>query len=123
MHDIPCVPTFGVEPRGRHLISACANLQKVVGSGLHAYVEAYLAEPERLPAKKDKRGYYKPLKSTVGAVGGNARSEQDFITDEDGALLQDKVRERWAGFWTQSLQHEVAETRSHDHRPLATATT
>ena len=82
------------------LRTACANLRGVIDAGLHAYFEEYLAETERLLAANDQRGFYKHLKGTVGLDGRKARSEQ-FIMDEDGTLLRDKVRilERWAGFF------------------------
>ena len=71
----------------------------MIAAGLHAYFESYLAEAERLLANKGQRGLYNHLKSTVGLEGTKAGSEQ-FIRDEDGTLLRDKVpiRERWAGF-------------------------
>ena len=71
----------------------------MIDAGLHAYVEEYLAETERLLADNDQRGFYKHLKGTVRLDGRKARSEQ-FIMDEDGTLLKDKVRvhERWAGY-------------------------
>ena len=71
----------------------------MIAAGLHAYFEAYLAETEGLLANNDQRGFYTHLKSTVGLEGTKARSQQ-FIRDEDGTLLRDKVRmrDRWAGF-------------------------
>ena len=63
-------------------------------------MEEYLAETERLLADNDQRGFYKHLKGTVRLDGRKARSEQ-FIMDEDGTLLKDKVRilERWARYF------------------------
>ena len=51
-------------------------------------------------ADSDQRGSYKHLKGAVGSHGRKARSEQ-FIRDEEGTLLRDKVRilERWARFF------------------------
>ena len=72
------------------LIYACANLQKVIAAGRRAYFEEYLAETERLVANNDQRRFYKHLKITVGLEATEARSEQ-FIRDEDGTLLRDKV--------------------------------
>ena len=86
-----------INPRDRTawktLRTACANLRAVIDAGLHAYFEEYLAETERLLADKDQRGLYKHLKDTVVLGGRKARSEQ-FIMDEDGTLLRDKVRIR-----------------------------
>ena len=81
------------------LRSACANLQKLVASGLHAFFEAYLARTERLLTNNNQRGFYKHLKSAVGLEVTKARSEQ-FIRDEDVTLLREmvRIRERWAGF-------------------------
>ena len=78
--------------------TACTNLRRVIDAGLHAYVEEYLAETERVLADNDQRGFYKHLKGTVRLDGRTAGSEQ-FIMDEDGTLINDKVRilERWAG--------------------------
>ena len=59
---------------------------------MHAYFEEYLAETERLLANDDQRGFPKH-QSTVGLGRTKARSEQ-FIRDEDGTLLRDKVRIR-----------------------------
>ena len=72
----------------------------MIDEGLHAYFEEYLAETERLLADNDQRGFYKHLKGTVGLDSRKARSEQ-FIMDEDGTLLKDKVLvlERWAGYF------------------------
>ena len=69
----------------------------MIDAGLHAYFEEYLAETERLIADND--GVYKHLKGTMGLGGRKARSEQ-FIMDDDGTLLRDKVRirKRWGGF-------------------------
>ena len=80
------------------LRTACANLRAVIEAGLHAYFEEYPAETERLLADNNERGFYKHLKGTVGLGGRKARSEQ-FIMDEDGTLLRDKVRtrKRWGG--------------------------
>lgn len=82
------------------LRKACANLRRAIDAALHAYLEEYLTETERLLADNDQRGFYKHLKATVGLDGRKARSEQ-FIRDEDGTLLRDKVRilERWARFF------------------------
>ena len=75
--------------------TACAN-----PSGLHAYFEEYIAETERLFADNDHRRFNKHLEGTVGLGGRKARSEQ-FMMDEDGTLLKDKVRilERWAEYF------------------------
>ena len=73
------------------LRTACANLRGVIDAGLHAYFEEYLAETERLLADNDQRGFCKHLKGTVRLDGRKARSEQ-FIMDEDGTLVKDKVR-------------------------------
>ena len=62
MHNNFSVPTPGIEPRGRQ----CANLRKEIAAGLHAYLEEYLAETERLLGNNDQRGFHKHLKSTVG---------------------------------------------------------
>ena len=82
------------------LRTACANVRGVNDAGLHAYFEEYLAETKRLLADNDQRDFYKHLKGTVRLDGRKARSEQ-FIMDEDGTLLKDKVRilERWAGYF------------------------
>ena len=55
---------------------------------------------EILLAANDQRSFYKHLKGTVRLGGKKARSEQ-FIMDEDGTLLKDKVRilERWVGYF------------------------
>ena len=83
----------------------------MIGAGLHAYFEDYLAEAERLLADNDQRGFYKHLKGTVGFGGRKARSEQ-FIMDEDGTLLRDKVRirKRWGGVLPVPPQQKVAQT-------------
>ena len=52
------------------LRTACANLRGVIDAGLHAYVEDYLAETERLLADNDQRGFYKHLEGTVGRSKG-----------------------------------------------------
>ena len=65
------------------------NLQQVVAAGIHAYIEEYLADTERLLANNEQRGFYRQLTSTVGLYGEKARSEQ-FIRNEDGTLLRDK---------------------------------
>ena len=89
-----------VNPRDRTawktLRTACANLRAMIDEGLHDYFKEYLAETERLLADNDQRGFCKHLKGTVGLGGRKARSEQ-FIVDEDSALLRDKVRirKRW----------------------------
>ena len=59
-----------------------------------------LAETERLLADNDQQGFYKHLKGTVGLGGRKARIEQ-FIMEEDGTPLRDKVhiREGWVGFF------------------------
>ena len=79
-------------------------MQKVITTGLHTYFDGYLAQTGRLLANNDQRGFYKNLKSTVGLEETKARGEQ-FIRDEDGSLLRDKVRirERWPGFCHKSL--------------------
>ncbi|MEP3106391.1 MAG: hypothetical protein ABJO54_04965 [Hyphomicrobiales bacterium] len=66
-------------------------------AAMHAYFDECLAETERLLTDNDQRGFYKHLKGTVGLDGRKATSEQ-FIWDEDGTLLRDKVRifKRWA---------------------------
>ena len=48
------------------------------------------------------------MKTTVGLDGTKARGEQ-FMRDEDGTLLRDKVRirERWSGFY-----HKLLNTKS-----------
>ena len=71
--------------------NSLANLRGVIDAGVHAYFEDYLAETERLLADNDQRGFYKHLKGTVRLDGRKARSEQ-FIMDEDGTLVKDKVR-------------------------------
>ena len=68
MYENSCVPTPGIEPRGRHTY-ACANPHKVIAAGLHAYFEAYLAENKRLLANNDHRCVFKHLKSTAGLEG------------------------------------------------------
>ena len=73
------------------LRTACANLRGEIDAGLHAYFEEHLAKTERLLADNDQRGFYKHLKGTVGLDSRKARSEQ-FIMDEDGTLVKDKVR-------------------------------
>ena len=80
----------------------------MVAAGIHAYFEEYLAETERLLASNDQRRLYRNLKSTVGLKGKNARSEQ-FIRDDDGTLLRDRVRihERWSRFY-HTLEHGIA---------------
>ena len=92
------------------LRTACANLRGVIDAGLRAYFEEYLAATERLLADNDQRGFYKHLKDTVGLVGRKARSEQ-FIMDEDGTMLKDKVRilERWAGYFGTLLNTKSPE--------------
>ena len=91
------------------LRTACANLRGVIDAGLHAYFEEYLAETKRLLADNDQRDFYKHLKGTVRLDGRKARSEQ-FIMDEDGTLLKDKVRilERWTGYFRYPPEHEIA---------------
>ena len=104
-----------VNPRDRSawktLRTACANLRVVIDAGLHAYFEEYLAETKRLLADNDQRGFYKHLKGTVGFGGRKARSEQ-FIMDEDGTLLRDKVRirKRWGGALPDPPEQEAAQT-------------
>ena len=94
----------------------------MIDAGLHAYVEDYLAETERLLADNDQRGFCKHLKGTVRLDGRKARSEQ-FIMDDDGTLLKDKVRilERWAGYFgtllnTKSPKLDPSAAYSHDGR-------
>ena len=82
--------------------------QQVIAAGLHAYVEAYVTEPERLLANNDQRGFYKDLESTVGLEGDKARSEQ-FISDEYGTLLRDEVRVRRGWGW---FNHRLLNTKS-----------
>ena len=53
-------------------------------------LEHYFAETEGLHTDNDRRGFLKHLKGTVGWGGRKERSEQ-FIMDEDGTLLRDKV--------------------------------
>ena len=60
---------------------------------MNAYFEEYFVETERLLADNDQRGFYKHLKGMVGLGGRKVKSEQ-FIMDEDGTLLRDKVRIR-----------------------------
>ena len=102
-----------INPRDRTawktLRTACANLRAVIDAGLHA--SEYLAETERLLADNDQRGFYKHLHGTVGMGGRKARSEQ-FIMDEDGTLLRDKVRIRkgWGGVLPDPPEQEVAQT-------------
>ena len=71
--------------------TACANLRGVIDAGLHAYLEEYLADTERLLAENGQRGFYKYLKCTIRLGGRKAGSEQS-IMDEDDTLLSDKVR-------------------------------
>ena len=91
-----------VNPRDRTawktLRMACANLRAVIDAGLHAHFEEYVAETERLIADNDQGGFYTHFKGTVGLGGRKPRSEQ-FIMDEDGTLLRNKVRirKRWGG--------------------------
>ena len=80
---------------------------------------------EKLLADSDQRGFYKHLKGTVGLSGRKARSEQ-FIMDEDGTLLKDKVRflERWAGYFgtlldTKSPKLDAAISNLFPQQPLA----
>ena len=82
------------------LRTACANLRGVIDAGLLVYFEEYLAETEIILADNDQQGFYKHLKGAVGLDGRKARSEQ-FIMDEDGTLLKDKVRilKPWAGYF------------------------
>ena len=51
------------------------------------------------PSEQPPKGFETCLESTVGLEGTKARSEQ-FMVNEDGMLLREKVRirERWAGF-------------------------
>ena len=116
-----------VNPRGRTacktLRTACANLRAVIYAGLHADFGEYFAETERLLADKDQRGFYKHLKGTVGLGGRKARSEQ-FVVDEDGTLLRDKVRirKRWGGFFQTFLNKKSPKldlTITVPQRPLA----
>ena len=76
----------------------------MIAAGLHAYFEAYIAESERLLAEIDPGGFYKHLKRTLGVEVTKSRSEQ-YIRDEDGTFLRDKVRpcERWLGFCDKPL--------------------
>ena len=82
----------------------------MIDAGLHAYFEEYLAETDRLLADNDQRSFYQHLKGTVGLGGRKARSEQ-FIMDEDGTLLRDKVRirKRWGGALSDPPEQEVAQ--------------
>ena len=87
------------------MISVCANLQKVIAAGLHAYFEEYLAETERLLANNDQKGFYehfrvrwdwKGLKRGVSSSLGtrNARCcgiRYEFVND--GKLLTSKSLE------------------------------
>ena len=57
------------------LRSVFANMQKEIAAGRHASFEAYLAEPERLQANNDQRGFHKHVKSTAGLEGSKARSD------------------------------------------------
>ena len=90
---------------------------------MHAYFEeAHLAETERLLGNNDQRGFCKHLMNMVGLKGTKARSKQ-FIRDEDGTPLREKVRirERWSEFC-----HKLRNTKSLKLDPtiidLATAT-
>ena len=104
------------------LRTTCANRRGVIDAGLYAYFEEFLAETERLLVDNDQRGFYKPH----GWVGRRkARSEQ-FVMDEDGTLLKDKVRilERWAGHFgpllnTKSPKLDPANSDLFPQRPLA----
>ena len=89
------------------LRTACANLPGVIDAGLHAYFEEYPPETEGFLADNDQRGFYKHLKGMVGLGGRKAISEQ-FIMDEDGTLLRDKVRlrERCGGFFQTLLNNK-----------------
>ena len=85
--------------------------------------EEYLAETERLLADNDQRGFYRHLTGTVELGGGKARSEQ-FIMDEDGTLLKDKVRirKRWGGSFQTLLNKKSPKldlTITVPQRPLA----
>ena len=73
------------------MTSACANLQKVINAGVHAYFGGHLAETERLLVNNNQRVFYKHLTSTVELEGTTARSYQ-LIRDKDGTVLMDKVR-------------------------------
>ena len=93
MHVDSCALILETETVWKTLRMACANLRAAIDAGLHAYFVEHLAETERLLAKNDQWGFYKQLKGTVGLGSRKARSEQ-FIMDEDGTLLRDKVRIR-----------------------------
>ena len=107
------------------LRNSCAKLREVIGAGLYAHFEEYLAELERCLERNDQRGFYKHLKRTVGLEGRKAGGEQ-FIRDEDGTLLRDKgrIRERWARFFhtllnTKSPKLDPTISEQFPQRPVA----
>ena len=69
---------------------ACPNLGGVGDARLHAYIEEHLAETGRLLADTDQCGFYEHQNGTAGLGGKNARNEE-FIMDEDGTPLKNKV--------------------------------
>ena len=113
------------KPAWTTLTTACANLRGVIDAGLHAYFEGYLSETEMLLTDNHQRGFHKHLKGTVGLGGRRARSGQ-FIMDEDGTLIKDKVRilARWAGHFgtllpTKSPKLDPAISDLFPQRPSA----
>ena len=92
-----------VNPRGetawKTTKTVCANLRGVIGARLHT-LKSTLLKRRDLFADNDQRGFCKHLEGTVGLGGRKARIEQ-FIMEEDGTPLRDKVhiREGWVGFF------------------------
>ena len=82
----------------------------MIDAGLLVYFEEYLAETEIILADNDQQGFYKHLKGAGGLDGRKARSEQ-FIMDEDGTLLKDKVRifQRWARYFGTLLNNKSSK--------------
>ena len=92
---------------------------------MHSYFEDNIAEMEKLLTENNQRGFSEHLKGAVGTGGEKAVSEQ-YVRDEDGALLRDKVRirKRWAGFSyrlldTKSLALDPTIIELFPKRPLA----
>ena len=92
------------------LRTACANLQKAVAAGIHAYFEEYLAETERLLAKTNKRGHYRHLKSTVG-LDNRRRPPRTERCDNQGPSQNEAIQQLQRGFACCPCRQRTVENR------------